>query len=148
MTYDHFGLSVYGTTLDNDEESFSNINGDKFKIEECHCERCLLVLLGRFENERINDAIVNNKDGETALIIAIRHGTEETVKFILDRDNKKGWTALMIAINYNQLEMVQAILSHNPNIDIVNNVGQTALDMTKHYCHRSIARYVESYKYK
>ena len=75
-----------------------------------------------------------NGRGDTALIIASRHGQDEVVKLLLARGfrceaaNKCGDTALLLACQNRRLDVVQTLLKHGGvDVNQANNHGDTAL---------------------
>ncbi|EAY23269.1 ankyrin repeat protein, putative [Trichomonas vaginalis G3] len=79
-------------------------------------------------------ANINGKEyGKTALHIAARHNSKETVEFLISHDaninekNKYGQTALHKAAENNSKETVEFLISHDANINEKNKYGQTAL---------------------
>ena len=75
-----------------------------------------------------------NKDGETALLVAVGQGNVEAAKALCDKgadindkDTKYGMTALMIAADAGDLEMAEVLLSAKAKINETSKDGNTAL---------------------
>ena len=138
--YRHFGLSLDGEKLIDDSVPFSNLPHAGIEINECNCEECLIYVLKRYNNDIVDESIleyIEDVDFEyTALMIAIEFGTIEMVRDILDRNpdinavDKFGYTALMVCamFGYPGIDLViREILEHKPDIDAINKDGKTAL---------------------
>ena len=78
---------------------------------------------------------LQNERGVTALIVAVLHGTVDTVKTLLKHGAKpdiqadNGWTALIIAAQYGATDVVKTLLKYGAKPDVQNNDGYTALMM-------------------
>ena len=77
---------------------------------------------------------VENVDGNTGLMLAVRENNEDVVKYLVNNtkanvniSNKFGYTALMIAASNGNLKILDVLLQH-PNIDLdkVNKAGKRA----------------------
>ena len=80
------------------------------------------------------DINLQNKDGNTALIYAIRENNIEMVKLLLlekgadtNLQNKDGNTALIYAIRENNIEMVKLLLEQGANTNLQNKDGNKGL---------------------
>ncbi|XP_069477736.1 arf-GAP with SH3 domain, ANK repeat and PH domain-containing protein 1 isoform X4 [Ambystoma mexicanum] len=78
--------------------------------------------------------------GETALHFAIRTADQTSLHMVdflvqncgnLDKQTGKGNTALHYCSRYNKTECLKLLLRGKPSIDIVNQLGETALDLAK-----------------
>jgi len=78
----------------------------------------------------IND---RNKSGDSALILAIRFGDIEAVRFLLQNGadvnlpDSKGCTPLITAITYENLEIANLIATFKPSVNLRNYNGVSAL---------------------
>ena len=73
-----------------------------------------------------------NKQGETALMVAAYLGRREMVERLLARGaevSHSGWTALHFAASSGQLEIVRILLEHSAYIDALSDNGTTPLMM-------------------
>ncbi|XP_078542875.1 arf-GAP with SH3 domain, ANK repeat and PH domain-containing protein 1 isoform X1 [Lissotriton helveticus] len=78
--------------------------------------------------------------GETALHFAIRTADQTSLHMVdflvqncgnLDKQTERGNTALHYCSRYNKSECLKLVLRGKPTIDIVNQLGDTALDLAK-----------------
>ncbi len=73
-----------------------------------------------------------NKQGETALMVAAYLGRRELVEHLLERGaevSHSGWTALHFAASSGQIEIVRILLDHSAYIDALSPNGTTPLMM-------------------
>ena len=97
------------------------------------------------ENVTILKALINKKanvnfrnmSGTTPLMLAALYDHEESVKILIENGadvnikSKSGWNALIFAGgNMNILKM---ILDKNPNLNVIDNFGETVLDAGKDF---------------
>ena len=79
------------------------------------------------------DPNIQNKSGETALMVVVSQGKLPIVDLLLknganpDIQNKDGNTALMMAVSQGKLPIVDLLLKNGANPDIQNKDGNTAL---------------------
>jgi len=88
-----------------------------------------------------------NGRGDTALIIASRHGQVEVVELLLERGfrreaaNKYGMTALLLACQHGHNDVVQALLGHGGvDVNQTNNRGDTALLLASQHGHFGVVQ--------
>ena len=79
-----------------------------------------------------------DKDGRTALNIAVDKGDMEMVRLILEHagdpnttDNKLGWSALHCACEKRNTALVTMLLEHGADGDLKSNKGDTPLDIAR-----------------
>ncbi len=81
------------------------------------------------------DKYITNKDGNNALILAIRYDKIDNVKYLIpyynyieiNRKNNNGNTALMMAIRYGKIDNVKLLLESKADPNIQNDRGSSAL---------------------
>ena len=122
-------LHIYDSTAD----SLIEYTGGKLQF---------MSLIGIF-SLYINDHPVLQEDEnmnftfELALLEAVTAGNNEAVEFLLqletvniDHTNEEGKTALMLACERGQEDIVHSLLSAGANVNVKDNSGVTALQMT------------------
>lgn len=86
-----------------------------------------------------------NKDGDTALILAVRRGYRGTVQELLAKGaevnvkNKDGHTALMFAAWRGDQGIVQDLLAKGAEVNVKGKSGATALKLASLAGHREVA---------
>ncbi|CAF0716070.1 unnamed protein product [Brachionus calyciflorus] len=85
-----------------------------------------------------NVNIKSTDSGQTALMLAVRHGNKDTVGLLLEcsadcnSQDKEGSTALMAACEHGHIDIVRLLLDNtNCDPDIKDNDGETAFDIAK-----------------
>jgi KN motif and ankyrin repeat domain-containing protein len=93
----------------------------------CDYERMTLKRL--FAEGNVN--IKSTDSGQTALMLAVRHGNKDTVSLLLESgsdcnlQDKEGSTALMAACEHGHIDIVRTLLDNtNCDPDIKDNVNQ------------------------
>ena len=77
------------------------------------------------------------KEGETALMKAVRDGYSEVVEVMLEHgadighQDNKGWNALMVAANNGRRDMIKILLNKGADVMAKNDEGDTALDIAE-----------------
>ena len=77
------------------------------------------------------------KEGETALMKAVRDGYSEVVEMMLEHgadighQDNKGWNALMVAANNGRRDMIKILLNKGADVMAKNDEGDTALDIAE-----------------
>lgn len=90
------------------------------------------IMKSCIKNNYIN---VQDKHGNTALIIAAKHGNMDMVKLLLSANANinstccHGNTALVYALSEGYIDIVNMFIMASANVDIQNYVGHTALSI-------------------
>lgn len=121
---------------------------DVYLCESCRMRMTLMIAALNGHSECIShmiecqqaDLTKRNVDGTTALHLAVSSGhtdslkvllaydqLAETKKQVIDYQDKDGWTAAMIAAAGDMVPCLTTLLTHNANLDIVNEDGRNAL---------------------
>lgn len=85
-----------------------------------------------------------DKDHDTALILAARYGYDQIVEFLLNAEanvelhNKSGWNPLRIAAYHGHEKVVQILLTHKAEVNAVDKKGLTALNHAAFKGHKNI----------
>uniref|UniRef100_A0A8C5MF89 ArfGAP with SH3 domain, ankyrin repeat and PH domain 1 n=1 Tax=Leptobrachium leishanense TaxID=445787 RepID=A0A8C5MF89_9ANUR len=116
------------------------------KLSELHeavKSKDLLALIQVYaEGVEITEPLIDSgqEPGETALHFAVRTADPSSLPLIdflvqncgyLDKQTGKGNTALHYCCSYNKPECLKLLLRGKPTIDIVNQMGETAMDVAK-----------------
>ncbi|RNA00703.1 KN motif and ankyrin repeat domain-containing 3, partial [Brachionus plicatilis] len=95
-----------------------------------------LTLKRLFSEGNVN--IKSTDSGQTALMLAVRHGNKDTVALLLESSadcnaqDKEGSTALMAACEHGHIDIVRLLLDNtNCDPDIKDNDGETAFEIAK-----------------
>ena len=97
------------------------------------------------------DVNVQNKNGETALILASMFGYIEIVKLLLENgavvDTKEalGMTALMVASGEGHLEIVKILLKNGADLNVKDNYNNTALMLASTRRHLEIVELLNKF---
>ena len=124
------------TLIDNDGNNalmHSISNGAPVKI-------IMLLLLNIIDN-KMNIINVQNKDGNTALMLAVNIGWNDIMEMLLDNGadinitDKDGNTALMLATYKGDwyIKLVKMLLDHGADINVQNKDGNTVLMLATRY---------------
>jgi ankyrin repeat protein len=79
----------------------------------------------------------SNRNGDTALILAARNGSESMVSLVLgskadvDRTNRNGETALVVAVQLRNVKVAKQLLAAGADPDKADYSGHTARDYAK-----------------
>ncbi|MCF6366168.1 MAG: ankyrin repeat domain-containing protein [Bacteroidales bacterium] len=65
----------------------------------------------------------------------------------INAKNKNGNTLLHLAVNYNNLDLAKLLCFNNANINIENNKGETAIDISEKKYNKSIFNFLKDIKY-
>jgi hypothetical protein len=103
--------------------------------------------------DRNTDISVQDKNGQTALHLAVQANSWLTVQLLLDRkadfgfQDKNGRTALHLAAQANSEETVKLLLDHGANINVVDKDGLTALFLgTSHTSRKEVKILLATWK--
>ena len=84
------------------------------------------------------DVHEKNGDDVTPLMEAVRGGSGEAVRLLLDAgaeidavDSSHGWTPLMRSANYRHLQGLRLLLERGAAVNVRDNEGRTALDIAQ-----------------
>ena len=103
---------------------------------------------------------IKNVNGETPLLCAVRnqyghHFIDDIVELLLmfgsdvnvqgKTVDVLGYTPLHVAVRNNHKVVVQIILNQNPDLKIINNNKETALDLAKELGHNDITQCIEEH---
>jgi ankyrin repeat protein len=93
-----------------------------------------------------------DKDGNTALILAVKDKNEDIVQELLNTKgievnaaNNMGYTALMYAAHAGRKELVEMLLKAGADKTMVNKGGETAEQIASDW-HEDIANYIKDYQ--
>ena len=101
--------------------------------------------------EHIEDLDYKDKDGNTALMQAVRYSHPSIVQWLLennaDVDSKtnSGQTVMHIATMYGYDEMIKVLIEHGVKVDVKDNAGRTPLWYAKKYGNTSTFNLLKSY---
>ena len=143
-----YGKSVLSKALElQDEEVISFLKSKGAKEWVISKEEALEISKGFWEDmgdlkslEEIKELLkkgadleAKDKDGLTALMVAVYNGRLEVVKYLaecgadLEAKDEEGYTALMTASEYGQLEVVKYLVELGADLEAKDEDGQTAL---------------------
>ena len=120
--------------------AIKNINNNGTKYE---CMVCFLIHLAI-------DMNYQNKQGNTALMLASEGGHYHVVELLLSKDpdisiqNNNEWTALMFASSCGLHQIVELLLSKDPDVNIQNNNAVTALMAACRYGYHQVVELILS----
>ncbi|EAX98933.1 hypothetical protein TVAG_242980 [Trichomonas vaginalis G3] len=119
----------------NNLESFLVYFDQTNDVDRCLFYSAMFIIPSLYEYFLSKGANINEKDknGETALHIAVRHNSKEAAELLISHGaniNEKdeyGETALHIAARHNSKEIAKLLISHGANINEKDKYGKIAL---------------------
>lgn len=129
------------------------INANGRTLLHCAAEENRLDILNTlFQYRELNIDQVDHS-GDTALILAAKHGHINSVKTLLKQqanvnlsnDQKDDYTALLWAVQHGHIEIAQMLLHHGADVSAVTKTGQTALHFAASKGRTEIVKVLLSY---
>ncbi|HEB74626.1 MAG TPA: ankyrin repeat domain-containing protein [Candidatus Desulfofervidus auxilii] len=98
---------------------------------------------------------LRDRNGMTALMLAVRKGQISVVKLLLEKeadvntqDDFMGWTALILASALGYTNIVKLLLENGADVDIKDKNGMTALKYAMKNGHEEIVKLIKTVQAK